>query len=143
MNHRTLLFSIQPYWAEKIFQGSKTIELRRKKPRFIEAGQNIFFYVSSPVKSLVGSVIVDGVLDLPKEELWEVVKENASITREEFENYFQGTENGIGIILKEVKEFRSPLKLNRIRELYIDFNPPQSFCYLEDSKVSELSKSLC
>lgn len=48
-----LLISIRPVYANKIFDGSKTVELRRVRPR-LETGSVVLVYVSNPVQALMG-----------------------------------------------------------------------------------------
>jgi len=54
MNDTALLLSIKPRYADSIFNGSKTVELRRVRPQ-IGAGGLVMVYVSSPRCSLEGA----------------------------------------------------------------------------------------
>jgi len=53
-----LLLSIQPKYANLIFEGKKTTELRRVRPR-VNQGDFVLIYVSSPDKVLLGSCEVE------------------------------------------------------------------------------------
>ena len=63
MMKNAVLMSIRPQYATKIFDGIKTVELRRVKPKFLAEGDLIFVYVSSPVKSLVGAFTVSSITE--------------------------------------------------------------------------------
>ena len=56
-----LLLSIHPEYAEKIFDGTKRVELRRVRPR-LQNGDLVIVYVSSPVKAVCGAFRVDNVV---------------------------------------------------------------------------------
>jgi predicted transcriptional regulator len=43
-----LLLSIRPEYANKIFDRTKTVELRRVRPRLLNEGDRVVVYVSSP-----------------------------------------------------------------------------------------------
>ena len=57
-----VLLSIKPKYADKIFNGTKTVELRRICPKVTE-GDLILVYVSSPVKALVGEFEVKKIVE--------------------------------------------------------------------------------
>jgi len=60
INH-AFLISIRPRFAEMIFAGSKTVELRRVCPK-VSAGDLALVYVSSPAMELRGSFEVGKIL---------------------------------------------------------------------------------
>ena len=54
-NHpNTLLISIHPEYAKKIFEGTKRVELRRIQPKIFE-DDLVVVYVTSPVKRSFGA----------------------------------------------------------------------------------------
>jgi predicted transcriptional regulator len=57
MARKTLLISIKPRYAEMIFSGVKTVELRRKEPR-VGQGDRMVVYVSSPIMEVTGECTV-------------------------------------------------------------------------------------
>ena len=87
MARNAILMSIRPQYAEKIFSKTKTVELRKVKPKTLAGGDLIFVYVSSPVQSLVGAFKVASVLEKPLSSLWPNVKDYAGISRGEFLDY--------------------------------------------------------
>ena len=129
MTNHALLLSIRPQFASKIFDGTKTIELRRVRPR-LKKGDLVLVYVSSPVKALLGAFEVDRVIAAPVSQLWGKVKSKAGITAEEFHGYFSGADIGYGIVLKRKWKLDHPVKLESLRERKANFRPPQGYHYL-------------
>ena len=62
MLRKILLLSIHPEHAKNIFDGIKTVELRRTRPRLSKCDQ-VLVYVSSPTKALVGAFEVKKVIE--------------------------------------------------------------------------------
>ena len=95
MSKNILLISIKPEYAEKIFSGHKTVELRRVRTR-LKIGDIVLVYVSSPKKALIGSFEVENIIQEKIESKndienrWEEVQERACIAYEKFKEYYQG-----------------------------------------------------
>lgn len=130
--------SIRPHYANKIFEGTKTVELRRVKPKVIQEGDLIFIYVSSPVKSLVGAFSVALIMEKPLLTLWKNVKDSAGISRSEFFSYFQGVEKGVAIFIKDVWLLPKPIHLSDLRREVKGFYPPQNFRYTSIQQINSL-----
>lgn len=127
----TILISIQPRFAEKIFERTKAVELRRVRPK-VNKGDVVLVYVSSPVKALYGAFSIERVIATSPAKLWEEVKYIAGVSRAEFDSYYEGAEVGVGIFinLDSLRELNSPMDLNRLRQEWPKFQPPQSYRYL-------------
>lgn len=125
---RDVVLSIKPYYSEKILEGSKTVELRRRFPISAPAGTIAYIYSTSPVKAMVGTAAIRDVQKLPIEQIWTKFEASAYIERGSFERYFDGVDQGFALIFEDVKAFSNPLPLSKLREKF-DFEPPQSFLY--------------
>jgi predicted transcriptional regulator len=68
-----LLISIKPEYANKIFEGSKTVELRRVRPRLRE-DDIVIVYASCPEKALVGWFEVEDIIEEHPNKLWNKVE---------------------------------------------------------------------
>lgn len=134
---RTLLLSIHPHFARKIFGGSKTVELRRTRPRVGE-GDVVAIYVTSPTKEIQGFSRVQRVSQKPPAELWDEVHGRAGVNRSEFESYFQGANQAVGIHLDTSCRLIRPIKLCDIRNAWEGFHPPQSFRYLSSPQLQTI-----
>ncbi|MEG4213328.1 ASCH domain-containing protein [Microcoleus sp. S13_B4] len=131
-----LLLSIRPEYANKIFDRTKTVELRRVRPRLLNKGDLVVIYVSSPEKAVLGSFKVDNIVEKPIADLWEEVEKIAGISHENFYDYYKGVKIGVGIFLKDIHRFSQPVELHRLRNKLPNLKPPQSFRYLTTNQFN-------
>jgi len=129
-----LLLSIQPRYAELIFNETKKAELRRIRPR-VDRGDFLFIYVSSPEKVLLGSCEVKEVRQSSPDSLWKLVNKNSGITKSEFRDYFEGVSTGYAIFIQNVQKFNRPIELSQLQQQWDGFHPPQSYRYLTIEEV--------
>lgn len=120
-----VLLSIKPEFAFKIFDGSKKYEFRKvifKNPDIT----TVVVYASSPVQQVIGEFVIDKILSLDPEEIWNKTKRYSGISEEFFYEYFDGRAIAHAIKIKEPKLYAAPLSITD------DFNvtPPQSYVYL-------------
>lgn len=134
MSGRILLLSIRPQYADKIFRGIKEVELRRTRPRLC-GGDLVIVYASSPRKALIGAFEVQRVIQKPLEDLWKEVQEKAGISYQDFCSYYEGLSVGCGIFLNKACYFHEPVSLERLRQEWDDFRPPQSYRYLKPNEI--------
>ena len=123
----SVLLSVKPRFANKIFEGTKGYEFRRKLFKN-PAITRVIVYVSAPVSKVIGEFEVESILRLEKECLWAETKDSSGISKEYFDIYFQGQELGYAIKIGETHLYRVPL------ELETHFNikyAPQSFVYIK------------
>lgn len=142
MPNKMLLLSVKPEYASKIFVGSKTVELRRTRPKLNE-GDLVVVYVSSPVKAIQGAFEIGQILSGSPAGLWKKVKDRSGLTWDEFSAYFTGAEIGYALEIRKTWIYKAPIKLHCIRKLWHDFNPPQSYRYLSDVERDELLLFQC
>ena len=139
MQVNILLLSIRPEYAQKIINGTKTVELRRVRTR-LKAGDLVLLYISSPEKALVGSFEVEQVIEFensPKalKEFWNEVKNKAGIEQHKFYRYYQGASVGVGIYIKKLEIFPRRLELERLRKQLPSLKPPQNYRYLKEDEL--------
>lgn len=125
---RDVVLSIKPVYSDKILEGLKTVELRRRFPVSAPSGALAYIYSTSPVKAMVGTVSIRDVLKLPVEQIWTEFESVAFIEREQFDKYFDGLDHGFALVFNDVRAFSRPLPLSELREKF-GFEPPQSFLY--------------
>ncbi|MDR7223682.1 helix-turn-helix domain-containing protein [Aminobacter aminovorans] len=125
---RDVVLSIRPQYSEKILEGRKTVELRRRFPVSAPGGTVAYIYSTSPVRAMVGVAEIKDVLKLPIEQIWAEFEDTAFIQRKDFTNYFQGLDFGFALLFEDVKSFSRPIPLNELRTRF-GFEPPQSFLY--------------
>lgn len=128
---RIAVMSIFPEFAEKILNGSKRIEFRKR--RFADDVNFVLMYATCPVAKVVGYFVVSGYDEAPPESLWEIHQGHAGIDYPRFMRYYDGVENAVGIKFSKVQRLEEPLDLNQISNFA---KPPQSFLYLEvDARI--------
>jgi len=138
-----LLLSIKPKYAQKIFEEqTKQVELRRVRTR-LKKGDIVLVYVSSPQKTFLGFFEVDFILEKAAntseiKQFWKEVKDYAGINRQEFYKYYKGASFAVGIFIKNVKKFETPIDLERLQEKLSYLRPPQSYCYLNESEYKAI-----
>ena len=83
-------------------------------------------YCTSPVKKVVGEAHIRNIVGDP-DSVWEITKDAAGISREFFDDYYDGRNSAIAYELDGVREYRVARPLS-------DFgvsNAPQSFVYVD------------
>lgn len=122
-----ILLSIHPEYAEKIISGAKRYEYRKKLPK--NPVSRIVIYETSPVMLCTAISEVEEELNDTPENLWNLTKEYAGISREAFFKYFEGRETAYAYRLGTVQ---------RIENRRLPFKAPQSFKYLTDDEIDRL-----
>jgi predicted transcriptional regulator len=135
---RGVLVSIRPFYAAKILDGHKTVELRRKFPEVGAIGGMALIYSSSPVSAIVGCARIKRVLKLPVSRIWKEYGTVACISKGEFDAYFTGLRCGFVIFFEGVQPLKKQLKAI---DLVAQFGivPPQSYRYVTNECVALLS----
>ena len=130
---RPLIISLKPCYADRLFEGLKTVELRRRIASQI-SNREVFIYVSSPVRTLRGGFRVGQVWEGSPEAVWCVVSELSTLSRQEFDAYFRGQAVAYALEVTNVWEYQSPVSLSWLRSKFDDFVVPQSWRY---AKIEE------
>lgn len=125
---RDVVLSIRPQYSEKILEGLKTVELRRRFPVSAPSGTIAYIYSTSPERAMVGSATIKDVLKLPVDQIWKEFQETAFIKKGDFDKYFEGLDCGFALLFENVRPFSRPIPLAELRE-HFGFEPPQSFLY--------------
>ncbi|MDE0269096.1 MAG: ASCH domain-containing protein [Acidimicrobiaceae bacterium] len=129
-HNRMLVLSLKPHFADAVLAGTKTVELRRIRPR-IDVPVTALVYASSPVKALVGTCTVQKVESLSLADLWSHHKSQTGVNYNEFRRYFKGVSVGVGLTLSCAEPLSHRIPLADLRERYRGFRPPQSFAYVD------------
>jgi predicted transcriptional regulator len=130
-----IIISIKPRYANGIFDGSKTVELRTRRPN-IAPGTRIWIYVTTPVAEICGYADLLRISTGTPAEIWSKLGQKTAISREEFDDYFENRDLAHALELTDVMKMKNHLPLERIRELVSDFHPPQFFCRLNGAGIA-------
>jgi predicted transcriptional regulator len=129
MTQTAVLMSIKPEYANMIFDGRKTIELRRVCPK-VRQGDLVLVYASGPRKALVGVFEVQEVVSAPPASLCRAWLTESGVTKDVFLTYFSGRETAFGIRIGKTWRLPAARPLKTLRRLRGGFRPPQSYRYL-------------
>ncbi len=136
-NH-ALLLSIRPNFVELIFAGTKTVELRRVKPR-VKAGDLVVVYASGTTKGMVGAFEVVGVTAASPSSIWRKFNGGSGLTKQGFDSYFAGASVGYAIRIGKRWKIQEPVPLNTLRKRRAGFRPPQSYHYWKLDELLQIS----
>ena len=125
---RDIIISIKPKYTDKIIQGRKTVELRRRFPSSTMRGTIAHIYSTSPVQAMVGRAEISDIVRLPVSAIWREYGSEALVEKKDFDEYFCGLEEGVVLKLENVLELPRHFSLSELRERF-GFEPPQSFLY--------------
>lgn len=122
-----MLLSINPEHIYNILQGTKTYEFRKILCK--RKVDKIVMYATYPIKRLVGEVEVLDVIEMKKEALWKITKKNSGITKEFYDQYYEGRDTAVAYKLGKVIEYEEP---HELQEIGVNI-APQSYMYLPDN----------
>ena len=135
-----ILISIYPEYADAIFRGEKTVELRRRIPG-LRSGTKMWIYSTKPVGAILGFAIVADVSKGPPGLMWQIFGERAAVGREKFDNYFSNADVATCITLTGVNE-GNPLSADDFKIIRSRFHPPQVFTHLSDEESAYLTRMI-
>jgi predicted transcriptional regulator len=122
----SILISIKPKYADRILDGRKTVEFRKRTAR-IEPGTRVLIYSTAPCCAVVGEARISFREQLRLEELWQRYGKNAAIELSEFNAYYTDAEEGVAFGIEDVRRYPEPVPLNALRDADDGFRPPQSY----------------
>lgn len=134
MSNKAFLISIKPQFAELIFSGKKTVELRRVPPKAAR-GDLALVYVSSPTKELQGCFEVARIDSGSPSALWRKCGRRSGISRQAFMEYFRGKKVAHAVVIKRAWKLSAAVQLSNLRKQKGGFRPPQNFHYLKENII--------
>jgi predicted transcriptional regulator len=125
-----VLLSIKPKFAAAIFSGEKQYEFRRAifKNKNVK---KVYVYASKPIGLVIGEFDIEEIITENPDLLWSMTKDASGISKEYYDEYFEGKLVAHAIKVTSVNKYAEPATL---MELFHVNRPPQSFMY-----VSEIS----
>ena len=119
----TVILSIKPEYAKKIFEGEKLVEYRRKP---IRNAQKVIVYVTKPVGKVLGEFEVNDIICADPGELWKKTSQIGGISKNAYFEYFKDTTQAFALEIKNVKRYKEERELKD----YGLKKAPQFFCYV-------------
>jgi predicted transcriptional regulator len=121
-----VLLSIKPEFVEKILNGTKKFEFRKRS--FKREGVNkVVIYSTMPVGKVVGEFEINDIIKEVPDMLWDKTKEFSGISRQFFDEYYIGKEHAFAICVGKITKYDEPMCLSSLGK---DIVAPQSFRYL-------------
>lgn len=127
---RVALMSIHPVYAEAIFQGTKTVEFRKR--RLADDIKTVVVYATAPVSRVLGTFDIDEIVEDSPEAIWSRYGDHGVIGQTAFFDYYEGKEVAVAIVVEEVTSFDEPLALSEVEP---NSTAPQSFAYLQRDQL--------
>jgi predicted transcriptional regulator len=121
---KVVILSIKQQYAEAILSGKKTCELR--KGRFPKGVRLAIIYASNHEGRITGWFTVKREVVGTPAEIWHQFSNMAGISKEDFDNYYEGADSAVCLVVGEKQRLEKPI--DPTEELK-GFIPPQSFTY--------------
>lgn len=131
-----VLMSIHLEHALNIIRGEKIFEYRRILPKGDVS--HIALYATSPTKKIVAIAEVTGSITGSPTKVWNITSFGSGITHKYYKEYFTGRKFAGALSIGRVYELKTPLELSQLSGVK---NPPQSYCYLDDSNAKIINKN--
>lgn len=119
-----VMMSIKPEYVEKILDGTKTFEFRKKRCK--NAVDSIIIYATAPIMKVVAEVKVVGIIQDTPQVVWQQTASRSGISKAFFDSYFSGHNTAVAYVLGCVEQFHPPRNLSE----YKVTTAPQSYRYL-------------
>jgi predicted transcriptional regulator len=116
--------SIKRIYAERIIEGSKKIELR-KRSIGMELGDLVLLYETTPDSMIRGGFIADKTISLPVDQMWRKYHHILGVEKDFYDIYFENCEFAYGTFIYQSFLFPS-ISLKQIHDLCPNFTPPQA-----------------
>ena len=128
---KKILLSIKPNYVKEILAGRKRVEYRKRIPRDNSVKQ-VLIYSSYPVKRVGAEFTIGGFLKGAPEWLWNKTAEIGCVSKEFFDNYFEGKSIAFAYKIEDLIIFETPKTLKE----YGMEKGPQDYCYVELDVIS-------
>jgi predicted transcriptional regulator len=120
----TVILSIKPEYALKIFTGEKQVEYRRKP---IRNAKRVIVYVTKPVGQVLGEFEIADLICATPEELWKRTAQVGGVDEQAYFEYFKGSTQAYALMIKNVQRY----PVGRELKDYGLKRAPQFFCYIQ------------
>ena len=132
---KVVLVSIKPEFVDKIFDGSKKIELRKVSPNSMP-GDLMIVYSTFPEKAIVGICRIQEVIKSTPQEIWDRHSEILGIDEHRYFDYYSQATKAVGIVIESTRRLKSKIPLKNIKQQLPSFAPPQTFKYMSRDLIS-------
>jgi type I restriction enzyme S subunit len=131
---RNIILSINPKYVKLIKNKKKRWEFRKQLWSNHKIIDKIYIYETSPVKKIIGYFTTDLIIKGTPEDIWNLCKTGAGITKWEFNAYFSKRSEGSAIKITKLHLFNRSIEP---RDQIKGFHAPQNFMYV-NKRIEEL-----
>lgn len=110
--HPVVLLSVRSPHVERLLDGSKTVEFRRRTWN-VPDGSTAILYASRNRRAIVGALTVTSTEVGSRTALWNSHGKRSGLTRNEYREYFSGASVAVAISVGAVRALDQPLALSR------------------------------
>lgn len=132
-----VLMSVKSPHVERLLDGSKTVELRRRPVR-LSPGSVVLLYAAGTRRELVGSFEIGGVDRGSPASLWRRHRHAAGITKREFDRYFDEAEVAYAVVAVAPRVLKQPIPLAELRRRWPGFSTPQTHRRVAQPELKQL-----
>lgn len=136
-NHSLLtgaILAVEPGPLEKIFSGSKTVEIRTRFSTSWE-GRRVSLFAKHPISGLAGEATISRVIQASPDRIWEHFGSLIGCTRIEYDACLGQRAAVQALILSDVQAFPDPVPLAQLNYLLgVDLPIPQSYLSLQNDE---------
>lgn len=136
-NRDVVLMSIRSPHVERILDGTKTVELRRRALR-LEPGTTVLVYAAATRRELVGAFDIGGIDAATPERLWRRHRTATGISKAEFSQYFDSAPIAYAVTATRVRELPEPIPLEELRRRWPYFTAPQTHRRVTANELTHL-----
>jgi predicted transcriptional regulator len=137
-----LVMSVQPPYAQSLFNGNKRVEVRR---RFSKrwTGSRALVYSSTPIRCFVGSFGIAEVKEGRPDDIWAMYSGDIGCSREEYENYTKNAASVFALVIEDAFRFKVPVTTVHLSNLVTrDLRMPQSYSRVHEQSAMEEAASI-
>jgi len=133
-----IILSIKPDFVKEIFAGRKKYEYRKSVFSNKEVN-SVIVYCTMPVGKIVGEFSIEKVECEKPAVLWEKTKDYSGISKDFFDEYFNGRKKAYALKIASYKEYKNPINPRHIMQSFV---APQSFKYFSEEEINRLNMNL-
>ncbi|MFJ6925032.1 ASCH domain-containing protein [Limosilactobacillus mucosae] len=122
-----ILLSIKPEYVERILNGTKKFEYRKK----IFKNKNVntvVIYATKPIGKVVGEFYIRNIIEDNPQTIWNLTNKYSGISKNSFDEYFHNVQEGFAIEISHFVKYKKELELNEVSKKLK--SAPQSFAYI-------------
>lgn len=137
-----LLMSVKSTFAKRIFEGSKSVEIRK---RFSEkwVGHDAVLYATKPLGSILGQTTIRSITSGNPNDLWAQFQSRMGCSKNEFDAYVGDASKIAAIEFDNIRAYESPVPVCRLADLLsLKLLAPQSFSEVSFEKNCDWKRAL-